>query len=118
MLLRLNNNQHSGNIPTEIGNLGSLQDLRLNNNKLSGRLPMEIGNLTNLYDDCNLFSNTDLCFPPYFSTSSVCKRHPVNSSIPTCPSLYSCINGNCTITTDTGGTYYQNSCHVYCKTTS
>ncbi len=41
-------NNLSGNIPSEIGNLGSLETLYLLNNQLIGNIPAEIGNLTNL----------------------------------------------------------------------
>ena len=109
--LVLSDNGLSGNIPTEIGKLTNLKNLQLDNNKLSGIIPTDIGNLTTLTVSCNLY-NTDLCFPPDFNNSSVCKTP--TSGIPTCPSLYSCINNQCTITTDTGGTYYQNSCNIYC----
>ena len=37
-----------GEIPSEIGNLVSLQNLNLYNNELSGHIPSELGNLTNL----------------------------------------------------------------------
>lgn len=46
--LTLINNQLSGAIPSEIGNLGELTFLHLGENKLSGIIPKEIGNLTNL----------------------------------------------------------------------
>jgi len=44
----LYNNQLTGAIPIEIGNLRSLQILYLSSNKLSGTIPAEIGNLKNL----------------------------------------------------------------------
>ena len=99
--LELSDNGLSGAIPTEIGNLTKLTYLYLATNRLSGIIPTEIGNLTKLTDLCDLSSNPDLCFPPDFGTISMCKTQPENSSIIPCPSLYSCINGNCTITTDT-----------------
>ena len=46
--LYLHNNQLTGEIPKEIGNLMNLQDLYLSNNKLTGEIPKEIGNLRNL----------------------------------------------------------------------
>ena len=46
--LILFNNQLSGAIPPELGNLASLQTLSLNSNQLSGAIPPELGNLANL----------------------------------------------------------------------
>ena len=46
--LNLNNNQLTGEIPSEIGNLTNLTALWLNNNQVTGEIPSEIGNLTNL----------------------------------------------------------------------
>ena len=46
--LRLDNNQLSGTIPTQIGNLTQLTELRLDSNQLSGLMPPQIGNLTRL----------------------------------------------------------------------
>jgi len=44
----LYNNQLSGSIPPELGNLTDLESLRLNTNQLNGNIPPELGNLTNL----------------------------------------------------------------------
>jgi len=46
--LDLYNNQLTGSIPPEIGNLTNLTYLNLGNNQLTGSIPSEIGNLTNL----------------------------------------------------------------------
>ena len=46
--LHLGNNQLTGSIPPEIGNLTNLTWLDLGNNGLTGSIPPEIGNLTNL----------------------------------------------------------------------
>ena len=85
--LHLGNNQLTGSIPPEIGNLTNLMCLGLHNNQLTGEIPSEIGNLTNLIglqlsnnqltgeipeSICNLvggyfmiyISNNQLC-PPY-----------------------------------------------------
>jgi len=46
--LSLNINQLTGEIPPEIETLTNLTRLLLNNNQLTGEIPVEIGNLTNL----------------------------------------------------------------------
>jgi len=46
--LDLSNNQLTGSIPPEIGNLTNLTWLWLNDNQLTGSIPPEIENLTNL----------------------------------------------------------------------
>jgi len=46
--LDLYNNQLTGSIPPEVGNLTNLTYLNLGNNQLTGSIPPEIGNLTNL----------------------------------------------------------------------
>ena len=46
--LNLENNQLTGSIPPEIGNLTNLRYLNLSQNQLTGSIPPEIGNLTNL----------------------------------------------------------------------
>ncbi len=47
-LLDLARNLLSGEIPAELENLTTLQQLYLGNNQLSGEIPAELGNLTNL----------------------------------------------------------------------
>ncbi len=54
--LRLSFNQLSGSIPPELGNLSDLYSLDLFSNQLSGSIPPELGNLSNLYS-LNLFYN-------------------------------------------------------------
>ena len=46
--LTLNNNKLTGTIPTQIGNLTSLERLYLYGNELTGSIPTEIGKLTSL----------------------------------------------------------------------
>ena len=46
--LQLYNNQLTGEIPPEIGNLINLNSLQLYNNQLTGQIPPEIGSITNL----------------------------------------------------------------------
>ena len=48
--LWLNGNQLSGSIPSELGNLANLQELVLDSNQLSGPIPSELGNLANLQE--------------------------------------------------------------------
>ena len=48
--LWLNGNQLSGEIPEELGNLAELPRLLLQENMLSGEIPAELGNMTNLLD--------------------------------------------------------------------
>jgi len=59
--LYLMDNQLSGEIPSEIGNLTNLERLFLSNNQLTGYIPAEIGNLTNLENlflDWNQFTGS------------------------------------------------------------
>ena len=46
--LDLRDNQLSGSIPSELGNLANLEGLWLDGNQLSGSIPSELGNLDNL----------------------------------------------------------------------
>ena len=46
--LDLRDNQLSGSIPSELGNLANLERLTLYDNELSGSIPSELGNLANL----------------------------------------------------------------------
>ena len=48
--LHLDNNQLTGEIPAELGNLTYLERLWLGGNQLTGEIPAELGNLTNLKD--------------------------------------------------------------------
>ena len=48
MDLALNNNQLSGPIPAELGQLGALKVLYLHNNQLSGPIPAELRQLGKL----------------------------------------------------------------------
>ena len=54
--LYLYRNQLSGEIPAELGNLLKLRGLLLADNQLSGEIPAELGNLLNL-TDLNLYAN-------------------------------------------------------------
>ena len=46
--LVLGNNQLSGTIPTQLGNLANLQELHITRNQLTGEIPAELGSLTSL----------------------------------------------------------------------
>jgi len=46
--LNLHENQLTGSIPPEIGNMTNLTELWLGDNQLTGSIPPETGNLTNL----------------------------------------------------------------------
>ena len=46
--LNLRENELTGTIPPELGNLTRLQELYLNNNDLTGPIPLELGHLTHL----------------------------------------------------------------------
>ena len=60
----LDNNQLTGSIPTELGNLSSLEYLSLPNNQLTGSIPTELSNLSNLLW-INLYGNQLTgCIPP------------------------------------------------------
>ena len=48
--LNLKNNQLTGSIPAQVGNLNNLQELGLHDNQLTGPIPTELGNLTNLLE--------------------------------------------------------------------
>jgi hypothetical protein len=54
--LDLNENQLSGSIPAELGNLSRLEFLNLGYNQLSGSIPSELGNLSHL-EFLNLYVN-------------------------------------------------------------
>ena len=46
--LSLDDNQLTGEIPEELGNLSNLGDLYLSTNQLTGEIPEELGDLSNL----------------------------------------------------------------------
>ena len=68
--IRLRDNNLSGTIPNEIGNMTTLNGLRLDNNNLTGTIPSEIGNL--IYLDILYLDNNQLSgsIPPEFGNLS------------------------------------------------
>ena len=62
--LNLSDNQITGEIPPEIGNLTNLTHLYLHSNSLTGSIPPEIGNLTNLTDLSLSFNSFMGSIPP------------------------------------------------------
>ena len=60
--LHLESNQLSGQIPTEVGQLASLQWLDLSDNQLSGQIPRSLIYLTNL-NKFHFSDNAGLCVP-------------------------------------------------------
>lgn len=69
--INLSNNNLTGMIPSELGDLVSLTSLLLNNNNLSGSIPSSFGDLTNLteIDISDNFLNG--CYEPSLAASSV-----------------------------------------------
>jgi len=68
--LSLPDNNLSGDIPEEIGNLTGLDTLNLSGNALAGPIPLSVALLQNSTNSCNLTSNdASLCIPddPDFS---------------------------------------------------
>jgi Leucine-rich repeat (LRR) protein len=55
-MLNLSNNNLSGVIPANLGNLSNLQTLNLSSNQMTGEIPPELGNLTSLAN-LNLYNN-------------------------------------------------------------
>jgi hypothetical protein len=79
----LSQNQLSGSIPPDLGNLANLQDLSLSENQLRGMLPrslMNLGLYLFYFNDTNLCEPSDAAFQawlagiPYLQRTSVLCR--------------------------------------------
>jgi len=83
--LGLSNNQLSGSIPSELGNLSNLIRLYLSSNQLSGIIPPEFGNLSNLttlYLSSNQLSGP---IPPELGDlSNLTRLHLYNNDLSGC----------------------------------
>jgi Leucine-rich repeat (LRR) protein len=62
--IELGENNLSGNIPSQLGNLSNLQNLYLLLNQLSGTIPPELGNLSNLHELYLSFNQLSGTIPP------------------------------------------------------
>ncbi len=102
-ILLLPENQITGEIPSEIGNLTNLSNLNLSNNSLTGSIPPELGNLTNL-NYLNLSDNqltglipNEICpLDLTWYTVSLFDLTPISSvsNNQLCSPYPSCLNGN------------------------
>ena len=62
-LLRLEENELSGSLPTQLGALTTLDLVRLEENELSGSLPTQFGALNPIMEACNLGGTNNLACP-------------------------------------------------------
>ena len=82
--LLLTRNQLSGEIPPELGSLANLEWLRLNNNQLTGEIPAELGRLTNLTVLRLAGNQLTGCVPA--SLQDVADNDFAQLGLPVCPS--------------------------------
>jgi hypothetical protein len=99
--LRLDHNQLSGGVPSELGNLVNLTSLLLGSNPLSGALPSSLTNLTGL--TWFYFGDTNLCEPtdPAFQAWKSGVQYWFGTNIPCVPVRYS-ISGRVTTSQGAG----------------
>ena len=94
--LDLSDNQLTGSIPPEIGNLTNLTYLSLSSNQLTGEIPPEIGNLTNLTSLQLSYNQLTGEIPESICdlTLDFTDYHFNISNNQLCPPYPSCIEGN------------------------
>ena len=88
--LHLYNNQLTGEIPVEIGNLTNLDHLYLYKNQLAGEIPSEIGNLINLTELSLGYNQLTGVIP-----EEICNQGDSTPSVPynqLCPPYPECIS--------------------------
>ena len=88
-VLTLPDNELSGPIPPELGQMTRLDTLQLNGNQLSGPIPVQLGNLTRLIR-LTIDSGTGLCLPPeiqdtVFGQLALDEDVPVCAAVPALP---------------------------------
>ena len=62
--MRLDENELTGEIPPELGDLANLRELRLTGNRLTGEIPVELGKLANLESLLLRGNSLAGCIPP------------------------------------------------------
>jgi Fibronectin type III domain/Leucine Rich Repeat len=78
--LMLYSNNLSGSIPPELGNASNLGSFRLNNNHLTGVIPSELGNLSALNELYLYSNNLTGAIPPELGNVSVLRRMDISSN--------------------------------------
>ena len=81
--LWLRNNQLSGPIPSELGQLTALEVMYLGDNELSGPIPSELGQLTGLRY-LSIDGDTGLCIPPQIQDTVFGRLAVDQNGVPLC----------------------------------